>query len=536
MATHPICQRIRTLYVIGAFLFEERSLLNAVFPNLQVVYLFAPIPQAYRKLADTALGDSRLRVFPYAISDFDGEAEFHITNNFLSSSLLSLGRHKELYPEVNVTRTITVQVRTLRTVIHSHTLQSPDMLFLDVQGAEKKILESLNDAIRLRTQIVYTEVSTEELYKSSGTLNDIIDILDSDYAYLGYAPTHNEIQCHGNALFVNRFDMAFIDPRDAKTSQIASGPRYPDESQVIEEVRRLLEENKLSKAEAMLDAALDISITHEQLLPLAIKIKSRIYQDWLRRSEIVDLNYVDNNYRVTAIVSSYAAQEFMDECLSDLLAQTIADDLEILILDAASPENERDSVHEYQHRHSNIRYIRTPERIGIYLAWNILVFMAKGTFITPFSTNDRLRRNAFELLADSLASGDYAMVYGNSLGTNTPHESFYNNTASDYYRWPPYSFEMLLRRCLVGPNPMWKKSIHEKIGYFDQRYLAVGDQDFWCRIGMRYPILHIEEFTGLHWMAKDSLSGNLETSNAELAHIRQKYHRYYKARTGNQQV
>jgi hypothetical protein len=33
----------------------------------------------------------------------------------------------------------------------------------------------------------------------------------------------------------------------------------------------------------------------------------------------------------------------------------------------------------------------------------------------------------------------------------------------------------------VGHFPMWRRSLHEKIGLFDERYMALGDADFWAR-------------------------------------------------------
>lgn len=43
------------------------------------------------------------------------------------------------------------------------------------------------------------------------------------------------------------------------------------------------------------------------------------------------------SYRITALVSTYKSAEFIAECLDDLLAQTVADQIEILVIDADSP-------------------------------------------------------------------------------------------------------------------------------------------------------------------------------------------------------
>ena len=55
-----------------------------------------------------------------------------------------------------------------------------------------------------------------------------------------------------------------------------------------------------------------------------------------------------NEYLVSAIVSTYKSERFMQGLLEDLEAQTIADKLEIVIVDSDSPQNERAIVEEFQ--------------------------------------------------------------------------------------------------------------------------------------------------------------------------------------------
>lgn len=227
---------------------------------------------------------------------------------------------------------------------------------------------------------------------------------------------------------------------------------------------------------------------------------------------------------VTVLVSSYNAEQFMRECLTDLVNQTIADQMEIIVVDAASPQAEGAVVTDFQRRHDNITYIRTGTRIGVYAAWNLAIRMARGTYLTPFSTNDRLRRDAYEIMVGALERRpDVALVYGDSHITKIPHETFEHHTPAGAFQWPDYSYEQLLGNCMIGPHPMWRRSVHDGIGLFDETFKALGDQDFFIRVGARWPMLHIREFTGLYWMSDDGLSNREEIFTPEITRIRQKY-------------
>ncbi len=245
-------------------------------------------------------------------------------------------------------------------------------------------------------------------------------------------------------------------------------------------------------------------------------IVAAVEEDWadkmLARSSVRDLGYRKRAFRITALVSTYKSADFIRECLDDLEGQTVARDLEILIVDADSPEGENAIVEEYQRRYDNIRYIRTPERIGIYPAWNLAIRAASGTYLTPMSTNDRLAPDAYEKLMRALDGNPaVALAYGDSHLTRVPHQTFASFTPvpaeEASFRWPEYAYDDLVVNCRVGPHPVWRASLHREIGYFDGRYKAIADQDFWLRIAIRHPLAHVPAYTGLAWLTQDSLSG-----------------------------
>ena len=73
---------------------------------------------------------------------------------------------------------------------------------------------------------------------------------------------------------------------------------------------------------------------------------------------------------ITAMVSTYASERYLRGCLDDLLAQTLRDQIEIVVIDACSPEREGEIVRAYQQQHGNIRYLRTEVREGTSAAFS----------------------------------------------------------------------------------------------------------------------------------------------------------------------
>ncbi|HSV26304.1 MAG TPA: glycosyltransferase, partial [Sedimentisphaerales bacterium] len=207
---------------------------------------------------------------------------------------------------------------------------------------------------------------------------------------------------------------------------------------------------------------------------------------------------------VSAIVSTYKSEKRLAECLEDLERQTIADRLEIIVVDSGSPENEGRIVREFQQRYSNIKYIRTDERESVYQAWNRGIKAAAGKYITNANTDDRHRHDALEIMTQALdANPDKVLVYAKYTGVREV-----DGARVYYYDSPtgPYSHEVLLEgKCLVGPQPMWRRSIHEKCGYFDESLLSSGDVEFWLRMAQHYDLLFIDDALGEFLENQDSI-------------------------------
>ena len=171
------------------------------------IYLFEPLPALQEVLLNRARKDPRIKLFPYALAESDGELEFCVTSNDgESSSLLPLGRHATLFPDVSVSSTIRVPVRRLDGLIRAGELNKPDLLILDVQGAEYSVLSSFPDWLLKSIRLIYTEVSTEPVYAGSRSLRDIELMFGDRFVNIGYAPVVEEVPIHGNAVFVRRMD------------------------------------------------------------------------------------------------------------------------------------------------------------------------------------------------------------------------------------------------------------------------------------------------------------------------------------------
>lgn len=206
-----LCNELRCLYAVGCHRFEEKALIDEIFPALQHIVLFEPLPEPFDYLQALAAADSRVRIVQCAIGAHDGVADFHITNNEgESSSLLKLGKHREVFPSVTEAARITVKVRRLASIIDELSLPRPDLLIVDVQGAEYDVLENIGEEMIGDVRLIYTEVSTEPLYVGGRPLTDVENLLRSRFDHVGFMPLAPSALMHGNSVFVAREDRQLL--------------------------------------------------------------------------------------------------------------------------------------------------------------------------------------------------------------------------------------------------------------------------------------------------------------------------------------
>jgi len=230
-----------------------------------------------------------------------------------------------------------------------------------------------------------------------------------------------------------------------------------------------------------------------------------------------------HKYLISAVVSTYNGERFMRGKLEDLETQSIADHLEIIVIDSGSEQNERHIVEDFQLRYRNIRYLRTEQRETIYQAWNRGITLASGEFICNANIDDRLRQDALEVMVRTLQENqDCALVYPDILYTTQENSTFADFALSGQIRFPSYKRFSLLEGCNIQTAPVWRRKLHAEFGCFNERYRSAADYEFWLRVSERYEMLHVNQFLVLGLQRQESISSSL-LAYFEFLQIQSKY-------------
>lgn len=212
---------------------------------------------------------------------------------------------------------------------------------------------------------------------------------------------------------------------------------------------------------------------------------------------------------VSAIVSTYNAEQFIRDRIENLLQQTIVNEIEVIIVNSGSQEGEEAIINEFRSV-GNIKYIKIQQRETVYQAWNRGIKISTGKFVTNANTDDRSLPEAFETMAGVLESdSSVAMVYADQYITNIPNAGFPDINRTRRFFRPKVSPLQLLWHYPIGSQPMWRSSLHfEENLWFNEVYEVAGDYDFALRVAERGEIRRIRKVLGYYY--RSSGEGNKE--------------------------
>lgn len=197
--------------------------------------------------------------------------------------------------------------------------------------------------------------------------------------------------------------------------------------------------------------------------------------------------------KVSAIVSAYFAADYIEGRIENLLAQDPKP--EVIVICAAGSEEARIVACR-----KDVVAIYTPDNPTIYAAWNIAIQAATGDYVTNANSDDRLYPGALKLLARVLDESDAAVAYAD---TDIVREI--GGDPVNRHEWIDGDFEILKQVCFIGPMPMWRRSLHQKYGYFDRTMKSAGDYEFWLRLASQGETFkHIPRAIGAYLKRRDS--------------------------------
>lgn len=196
---------------------------------------------------------------------------------------------------------------------------------------------------------------------------------------------------------------------------------------------------------------------------------------------------------ISIITSLYRADDFLNQYLQHTLRISNASECELILIHNDPTEKELEIIRNYRNEHLDVVHVKV-EREGLYCSWNRAIKIARGKYLAIWNVDDIRTADSLLLQKKALDKSNAVMCYGDFYASKK-----YGEHKDVFYQYGEYGQKVrkeALERHIVGGFPMWKKEIHEKIGYFDEQFRLVADWEFQIRTALNYDLVKAKEFLG----------------------------------------
>jgi glycosyltransferase involved in cell wall biosynthesis len=236
----------------------------------------------------------------------------------------------------------------------------------------------------------------------------------------------------------------------------------------------------------------------------------------------------DSRPRVSVLMTLYNGANKLAHFLGGLQLQTLnrKKQIELIIVDSNSPLDEYAAWKQVELTYPiPTLFARTKNRETIQTAWNRALPLARAPYISLLGVDEAIVPQTLEKLANVLdAELDTDWAQGSILSTMSDSHGNQDTDVMTYDK-TGYSNDMVyLETCYLGPvGAVHRKSLHDRLGYFDGSFRGAGDTEFKNRILPGLKVTTVPDLLGLYInypeeRATQSPAAELEDSRAWYLH------------------
>jgi glycosyltransferase involved in cell wall biosynthesis len=244
-----------------------------------------------------------------------------------------------------------------------------------------------------------------------------------------------------------------------------------------------------------------------------------------RRLSVGEYVFVDDRrqasgYKVSIIVSLYKAAAKLRLFLEALKLQTMlqAAQAELILIDSSSPEHEYTVFKETMKDNTiPVVYARCAQRETIQSAWNRGIALSHASYLAFLGVDETIMPNCLEILAGELERNPTIdWIVGNSLVTKVDTEGLWISDVMTYDRAGYNQDFVYLETCYLSwVGGLYRRSIHERFGFYDASFKAAGDTEFKNRVLPFIKTKAIPQLLGIFWNYPETRASLSATAEIE---------------------
>ena len=276
--------------------------------------------------------------------------------------------------------------------------------------------------------------------------------------------------------------------------------RFGDLYSVINTLKHSGYHTEARAAHAMYDDDAKAYTRCEQLLKAAFEVNRSKNNN--TAFEFIDDRRPSGPYKAAVIVSLYNAERYLPTFIEMLQQQTLIREgrVEVIFIDSGSPTNEyRVFLKAIEAAPFPAVFARSRKRETIQAAWNRGIALAQADYLTCLGVDEGIHPQCLEILAAELDDHpNIDWVMSGSIVTSVDREGVLDSDVMSYDR-TGYRHEWHYLDCtfLGYVGGLYRRSVHDRFGYYDETFRAAGDTEFKNRVLPHIQTKYVPQVLGI---------------------------------------
>ena len=207
---------------------------------------------------------------------------------------------------------------------------------------------------------------------------------------------------------------------------------------------------------------------------------------------------MQNKPLISVYILCYNHEKYVAQAIESVINQTYKN-IELIIVDNASTDKSCDVISRYVKLDNRIKFYPLKENTFPSYGSNYAIKRSNGEYITPLATDDYFELDKIERQLKFIQQKNVDVCFTWVKAVNDLGNELVGHWADRIFNRNFDEQRDLLKVFITQGNTvcaitwMFKKSIFEEFGYFDNRLLQTQDFDLWLKIINKYPITVLKE-------------------------------------------
>ena len=214
---------------------------------------------------------------------------------------------------------------------------------------------------------------------------------------------------------------------------------------------------------------------------------------------------------VDVIVPCYRYAHFLCECVQSILRQPI-EDLRVLIIDDASPDNTADVAADLALADSRITFIRHSLNKGHIATYNEGIEWATADYMLILSADDYLLDGALKRAVDLMdGHPEVGFSFGNAIEVDQSRRQQFTGgvpgaARAVIFSGPEFIQRSGARNIVPTPTAIVRTELQKLVGGYSPELPHSGDMEMWLRLAAHAPVGFISAYQAVYRRHSNNMS------------------------------